>query len=92
MKPDAFSATIDTRFYPGPIWDMFSEIVEAVTVKGAAINSLLLRSVFEMNPDVTSSQAFMNATKTLSTQPLIADVYYIVSGTNPGEGVACFVI
>jgi len=81
MKKGAFSTTIDTRFYPEGITQLFYEIVVAITEKNASLVSFLLRDVF------TNENDFHAALKWLTDAPLIADVYYIMAGVKPGEGV-----
>jgi len=81
MKPNAFSITIDTRFYPDGITELFYEIVAAVTEKNASLVSFLSRDVF------TNENNFKSALTSLSNSTLIADVYYIMAGTKSGEGV-----
>jgi len=81
MKPKAFSLTIDTRFYPDGISELFYEIVAAITEKNASLVSFLSRDVFINEND------FKAALDNLSNGTLIADVYYIMAGMKPGEGV-----
>jgi len=81
MKPNAFSITIDTRFYPEGISEFFYEVIAAITEKNASLVSLLSRSVFQYEND------FNAALQNLANGTLIADVYYIMAGTKPGEGV-----
>jgi len=81
FKPQKFSMTIDTRFYPG--WgfeDMLYQIVAALTEKNASMVTFLSRSVMENDND------FNSALEDLSYDPLVADVYYIVAGISAGEG------
>ncbi len=75
MKPNAFSVTIDTRFYPEGAWEFFYEIIAAFQEKNASLVSFLTREVF------TNEQGFEAAVENLSKEELIADVYYIVAGT-----------
>ncbi len=75
MKPNAFSVTIDTRFYPEGAWEFFYEIIAAFQEKNASLVSFLTREVF------TNEQGFEAAVENLSKGELIADVYYIVAGT-----------
>jgi len=80
MKPNAFSVTIDTRFYPQGLGDMFYEIMAAITEKNASLVSFLSRQVFE------NEWNWPSAVKQLSNTELIADVYYIVAGVSAGQG------
>ena len=74
MKPNGFSVTIDTRFYPQGIAEMFYEVIAAIEEKNASLVSFLsamcsCRRTTSRLPWRTSSQG-----------TLIADVYYIVAG------------
>jgi len=80
MKPGAFSVTIDTRFYPNGIWEIFLEVVAAMTEKNATMVSFLSRNVFQRESDWDA------AVENLSTGTLIADVYYIVAGATANQG------
>jgi len=80
MKPNGFSITVDTRFYPGGITELFGEIVAALTENNASLVTFLTRQVMENEND------FDAAVQNLSNDELIADVYYIVAGTKAGEG------
>jgi len=81
MKPNAFSLTIDTRFYPDGIEELFYEIIAALTEKNASLVSFLSRNVMTYEND------FKAALQNLANGTLIADVYYILAGTKRGEGV-----
>ncbi|XP_026994212.1 N-acylethanolamine-hydrolyzing acid amidase isoform X2 [Tachysurus fulvidraco] len=61
----------------GHWWD---NIISAVLLKNSPV-SWLLRETLEGASD------FLNAVILLSKTPIITDVYYIVGGANPGEGV-----
>lgn len=74
MKPKAFSVTIDTRFYPEGIYELFYEVIAALTEKNASLVAFLSRNVFMNEND------FNAAVQNLSNGKLIADVYYIVAG------------
>jgi len=80
IKPGAFSMTIDTRFYPQGLAQMFYEVIAAITEKNASLVTFLAREVFENEND------FGAALHGLSDGELIADVYYIVAGISAGEG------
>jgi len=80
IKKGGFSATIDTRFYPGGITDLFYEIIAALEEKNASLVSFLLRDVFQTRND------FPSALQHLSSDELIADVYYILAGVSAGQG------
>lgn len=76
MKPNAFSITIDTRFYPQGITEAFYEIIAAIVEKNASLVSFLSRDVF------TNENDFEAAVENLSNGELIVDVYYIVAGSH----------
>jgi len=80
MKPNAFSVTIDTRFYPQGVSQMFYEIIAAIVEKNASLVTFLSREVFQ------NENSFNAAVENLSGDTLIADVYYIVAGVSAGEG------
>jgi hypothetical protein len=80
MKPNAFSVTIDTRFYPDGLWEMFYEVIAAIEERNASLVSFLSRNVFMNEND------FEAAIKNLSDDELIADVYYIIAGVSAGQG------
>jgi len=80
MKPNGFSVTIDTRFYPEGLWELLYEVVAAITENNASLVTFLSRTV------LTNENDFAAAIDNLSNDALIADVYYIVAGVNPGEG------
>lgn len=81
MKPGAFSITIDTRFYPDGVSELFYEIVAAILERNATLVAFLSRDVLTQQPD------FDAALYNLSNDELIADVYYIMAGVKPTEGV-----
>jgi hypothetical protein len=80
LKPNAFSITIDTRFYPEGMYEVFYQLIAAITEKNASLVSFLSRSV------VNNENDFNAALNNLVNDPLIADVYYIVAGVSAGEG------
>jgi hypothetical protein len=80
FKSGAFSATIDTRFYPGGLGQLFYEIIAAIQERNASLVSFLLRNVLENEND------FNSALDNLSKDELIADVYYILAGVSAGQG------
>jgi len=80
MKPNAFSITIDTRFYPQGLADMFYEVIAAIIEKNASLVSLLSRDV------LTRENSWKSALDNLSNGELIADVYYILAGVSAGQG------
>lgn len=79
IKPGGFSVTVDTRSVPA-IWDMLENLVEAIVLRGAAVNSFLIRQV------LLSKNSYTEALNIFSNNPLIAPVYLILAGANPGEG------
>lgn len=81
MKAGAFSVTIDTRFYPNGIWEIFYEVVAALEEKNSSLVAFLTREVLQNEND------FNAALEQLANDDLIADVYYIMAGTQPTEGV-----
>jgi len=80
MKPQGFSTTIDTRFYPDSMMEFFYQVIAAIEEKNASLVSFLSREVFQNEND------FDAAVENLSNGELIADVYYIVAGVSAGEG------
>jgi len=82
MKPKAFSATVDTRFYPEGWTEQFYEILAAIEEKNASLVSFLLRDTFETQPN------YENALQALTTRNLIADVYYILGGLTSGAVIS----
>lgn len=74
FKNKAFSVTIDTRFYPDGIGELFYEVIAAITEKNASLVSFLTRSVLENENDYPSALQYLSNTE------LIADVYYILAG------------
>eukprot|EP01139_Manchomonas_bermudensis_P005195 Amastigsp_a174796_375.p2 type:complete len:499 gc:universal Amastigsp_a174796_375:1511-15(-) len=76
-----FAATIDTRFYPNGILQLFDEIIVALKERNATLVAFLTRDA------AASTTSWTDAVALLSSQPLIADVYYTVSGVNPDEGI-----
>jgi len=80
IKPGAFSATVDTRFYPGGIGQLFYEVIAAIEERNASLVGFLLREVLEGEND------YKSALENLSNDELIADVYYILAGVSSGQG------
>jgi len=80
QKPNAFSVTVDTRFYPGGVVQMFYEIIAAIQERNASLVTFLSRKVF------TNENNFAAALENLSNDELIADVYYIIAGVSAGQG------
>jgi len=80
FKSGAFSVTVNTRFYPGGIGQLFYEIIAAITEKNATLVTFLLREVMQ------NENNFQAAVDNLSTGELIADVYYTVAGVSAGQG------
>jgi len=80
MKPGAFSVSIDTRFYPEGLGQLFYEVIAAIVERNASLVSFLTREVMSNEND------FNSAISNLSNDELIADVYYIVGGVKSGEG------
>jgi len=81
MKPKSFSLSINTRFYPDGLHELFYEIIVALVEKNASLVSFLTREV------LTNENIFERAVDKLSNRELIADVYYIVGGISNNEGV-----
>jgi hypothetical protein len=78
LKPNAFSVTVNTRFYPQGLSQLFTEVIAAITERNASLVSFLLRNVFNTENDFSSALA------NLSSDELIADVYYTVAGVSSG--------
>jgi len=80
IKPGGFSVTIDTRFYPDGVGELFYEVIAALTERNASLVSFLTRQVLQHDNDFTTALA------DLSNDELVADVYYILAGAKAGEG------
>jgi hypothetical protein len=80
FKSGAFSVTVDTRFYPGGIGQLFYEIIAAIEERNASLVSFLLRDVMQNENDYES------ALTNLINGELISDVYYIIAGASAGQG------
>jgi hypothetical protein len=80
FKSKAFSATVDTRFYPEGVGSFFYEVIAAITTQNASLVTFLMRKVFTHQNDYASALQY------LSNSPLIADVYYIMAGAGPNQG------
>jgi len=81
MKPNAFSVSINTRYYPDhQLKNFLHEIIAAITEKNNSLVAFLSRDAMNLDSDYASA---MNR---LSNGPLIADVYYTVGGVNQNEG------
>jgi len=80
FKNNAFSVTIDTRFYPDGIGELFYEVIAGITEKNASLVTFLSRTVMEKETNYDA------ALQGLSQSTLIADVYYILAGVSAGQG------
>jgi len=81
MKPNAFSISINTRYYPkNGLKNFLYEIVAAIMEKNNSLVSFLSRKV------MTNENTWAAAVENLSNDPLIADVYYTVGGVSAYEG------
>jgi len=80
MKAGAFSVTVNTRFYPGGIGDLFYEVIAALKERNASLVSFLARKALQNQND------FQSALDNLSNDELIADVYYTMAGVSAGQG------
>jgi len=81
MKPNAFSISINTRYYPKHgLKNFLYEVVAAVMEKNNSLVSFLAREVF------TNENNWAAAVNQLSNDALIADVYYTVGGVSAYEG------
>jgi len=80
FKSGEFSVTVDTRFYPGGIVQLFYEVIAAIEEKNSSLVTFLLRDVFEQENDYNS------ALNNLVNGELIADVYYIIAGSSANQG------
>jgi len=81
QTPGGWSVTIDTRFYPDGIWEMFDEIVFALENGKASLVALLTRTALE------TVSTFDQAVQMLGTTEIVADVYYTIAGAAPGQGI-----
>jgi len=79
-KSGVFAGSVDTRFYPEGHYEFFLQVIAALEEKNASLVSFLLRDTF------TSASTYEEAQNMLSTTELIADVYYIIAGSKPGQG------
>jgi hypothetical protein len=79
--PDGFSVTIDTRFYPNGIWEMFDEIIFTLENRNASLVALLTRTALE------TLHTYDDAVKFLGTTEIVADVYYTVAGISSNQGI-----
>jgi len=82
MKKGVFSGTVDTRFYPEGISQLFYEIIAAIEEKNASLVSFLLRDT------LTTATSYQDAITQLSSHYLISDVYYIVGGVSTGAVIS----
>jgi len=80
FKAGAYSVTVNTRFYPGGIGQLFYEVIAAIEEKNASLVTFLVRKVMQNEND------FQSALENLSTGELIADVYYTLAGASAGQG------
>lgn len=80
QKPRTFSVTVNTRFYPKGILQLFGEIIVALNEKNYTLVSFLTRDA------LTKSSSFDEAMTMLSNTNLISDVYYTVAGSLSGQG------
>lgn len=81
MKPNAFSISINTRYYPQHgLKNFLYEIVAAIMEKNNSLVSFLSREV------MTNENNWASAVNQLSNDALIADVYYTVGGVSAYEG------
>ena len=78
LRLSQFSVTINTRFYPEGLWQLFYEAVVALEQHDARLVSFLTREVLLGSGAAADFDA---AVQRLSTAPLVADVYYTVAGT-----------
>jgi len=78
VKTGVFSGTVDTRFYPDGVVELFQQIIAAFEEKNASMVSFLLRDTF------TKATSYHEAMGMLSVDYLISDVYYIVGGPKDG--------
>lgn len=78
MKPNAFSVSVDTRFVRGnPLtayFDMLKEALQKNDTKNIYDVGHMVRMALE------TQSTFAGAVKTLSTTPMLGNVYYIIGG------------
>jgi len=82
MKTGVFSGTVNTRFYPDGIVELFKEVIVAFEEKNASMVSFLLRDT------LTKATSYHEALGMLSSDYLIADVYYIIAGVSSGAVIS----
>jgi len=80
MKTGVFSVTIDTRFYPDGLAELFYEVIAAIVERNASLISFLSRNA------LTNQNDFESALNNLANDEILADVYYIMAGAYPSQG------
>lgn len=83
QKPGGFTITVNTRFQPGKnaITALITEAIDALReFPNANLVAFLSRDA------LMHASNFEEAVKMLSTQDIVADVYYTISGINKNEG------
>jgi len=82
MRPGGFSVTVDTRFLTGGIMPIWQEIINSIlNGKTVSLVSFLVRDA------VANYSSFSEAFNALAYTPIYVDVYYIMAGSKPGDGV-----
>lgn len=83
MRPNGWTATVDTRFLSAnPLRMLLAELEELQRYKQTAIMPThLLRTA------LTTQADYASALHVLQTSHIVASIYYIVGGTRPGQGV-----
>lgn len=83
MRPNGWTATIDTRFMTANPIEMFIEEINEFNKynKTVSMPTHLLRETF------VNVASYASAVQTLEATPLVSSVYFIVGGTQTGEGV-----
>ncbi|XP_077977688.1 N-acylethanolamine-hydrolyzing acid amidase-like [Glandiceps talaboti] len=79
MRPKAFSISADERDQ-GKQWENMLELINALLTGQASFVSFLIRDA------IANMNNFDEAVHMLSTEQIIAPVYYIIGGMKPGEG------
>eukprot|EP01091_Cochliopodium_minus_P006995 TRINITY_DN1693_c7_g1_i1.p1 TRINITY_DN1693_c7_g1~~TRINITY_DN1693_c7_g1_i1.p1 ORF type:complete len:489 (-),score=95.81 TRINITY_DN1693_c7_g1_i1:161-1627(-) len=80
LRANGFSVTINTRFYPQGIKELFYEVIFAMKHKNATMVAFLTREA------LSRTNKFEQALNILANTTLVCDVYYTVAGIGPGEG------
>jgi len=79
--PGKFTVAVNARFYPGTYFEYIETVLEEIINGEANIATQVVRNSLEMNLSFSDAKHYFTA------QPLITNIYFIVGGTQSGEGV-----